>query len=101
MNDISSNTRLIAKLAREVAARQQFASYPDLKDALRRRLSQLHIRYQPPEFDDAGSLVTSNASLWRTPRPAHMPPKATAPALSRAESKRLYDDLRRQFRARF
>lgn len=101
MNDFQSKTRLIAKLVRDVATCQRFESYSDLKDALRRRLVQLHVRYQQQEFDDAVSLVTSNAVLWRTPRPARTPTQTAAPTLSRTDAKQLYDDLCRRYRAQF
>lgn len=99
MNDYTSNTRLIAKIARDVAAGQIFASYTDLKDALRRRLLQLKIRCQQHEFDDAVSLVTSNTGLWVTERQIAVLCLTKTPAIfTRPEAKRLYDDLWRRYR---
>src|SRR4051812_33472909 len=98
MNEYQSKTRLIATLARDVAAHEDFASYPDFKDALRRRLLALRIRYQPSEFDAAVSLVTSNARLWRTPVPVNAPPPPEARPLSKSEAQSVYDALWARYR---
>ena len=58
-----SRKLLIAKVVREVATSQRWADFPDMKDALRKRLAALRIPYQPSEFDDAISLVQSNIRL--------------------------------------
>jgi hypothetical protein len=64
----SSATRLIAKVIRDLGALDTFESYADLKDAVRRRLARLRIRYQPADLDDAIALVDSNTQLVR-PQP--------------------------------
>lgn len=67
MHDGNSTIRLIVKLLREVVTRQRFTEYSDVKDALRRKLSALRIRYQQREFDDAYPIVASNLPLVRLP----------------------------------
>ena len=64
MESAVSIQRLIAKVLREFVATERFASYADLKDALRRRLVRLRIRrYEQGDFDHAITVVASNTAL--------------------------------------
>src|SRR5829696_2548249 len=68
----TTGLRLLSKLLRDLVTVDRFSCYPDLKDAFRRRLLALRIRYQPHEFDDAHTLVGSNLRLIDS---AEQPPK--------------------------
>lgn len=48
---------------------RQFPEWADAKDALRRRLSALRIRYTAREFDDAYSVVGSNLPIVQPTAP--------------------------------
>lgn len=63
MADFDSKTRVIARLLRELLREQRFAEFADLKDALWRRLLKLKIRVTSAEFDQALTVVASNAKL--------------------------------------
>lgn len=67
MHDENSTVRIIVKLLRELVTRQRFTEYADLKDALRRKLSKLRIRYSAAEFDSAWPIVASNKPLVDVP----------------------------------
>lgn len=67
---MASTQRLIAKVLRDLVSTETFASYADLKDALRRRLARLRIRYPQADFDDAISVIASNVALVDAPPPS-------------------------------
>lgn len=77
MADFNSTKRLIAKLLRDLIRGNRFAEYADLRDALRRRLGRLRIRYRPADFDDAITTVQSNAALVDARGPSASTPQLT------------------------
>lgn len=98
----NSAQRLIAKVLRELGQTQRFTSCGDLRVALRERLNRLGIRYEPHEFDDAFSTVSSNARLVvsAVDRAAHRRVAAENPdarPLNRHEAQRVFADLRTRF----
>jgi hypothetical protein len=94
MNDHETTTRLIAKLAREVATGRSFECSGDLIAALRRRLTQLRVRYRQCDLDDAIALVTTNHPLWNAPPPARTMVEDEVHALSSVEASAILERLR-------
>lgn len=95
MNDHETTTRLIAKLAREVATGRSFECSGDLIAALRRRLTQLRVRYRQCDLDDAIALVTTNNPLWNAPLPARTIVDDEVHPLSNVEASAILERLRR------
>lgn len=100
MHDSPSTKRLIASVIRDVLAAEQFEAFADFRDALRRRLAKLKIRYIEADFDHAITVVASNTELAplslpvvRTSAEAPPPPDIT-PAQAAAILERLGVNIR-------
>lgn len=97
------NTRIrrapvLVAVVHEVLGREVFAGYADLAEALKCRAARLRIPYDSAAIGSAVSQVEhALGRLVVGPRPAQGVRSAPPPVvLSRAEAKRLYDDLMAQ-----
>lgn len=63
-----SQTRLLAKLVRDLVATENFETFADLTDALKWRCARLKIRPTDDAINGAYALVGSNRSLLVDPR---------------------------------
>src|SRR5262245_48831756 len=96
----TSPPRLLAKIVREVAAAERFASFADFVPAVRARLTRLRIPYTPAAFDDAINLVAASLRLVHGPeeRPQPQAPPEMAPP-SRQHAAAILAGLRRVLEA--
>lgn len=63
MTDYESNARLIVRVIRDVLRTEAFASIADLKVAVKHKLRDLKIPYEPADLDAAFTIVASNRPL--------------------------------------
>jgi len=63
MTNYESNARLIVRVIRDVLHHQKFASIADLKVAVKLKLRDLKIPYEPADLDAAFTIVASNRPL--------------------------------------
>lgn len=76
---IESHSRLLARIVRDLLARESFDTLADLTDALKGRLGRLRIRWTNENISDAYSLIASNRPLvGECPSPITRTPDALA-----------------------
>jgi len=71
--------RLIARLLRDVLARETFASDADVKEALKLRCARLHVPYDAAIIDRACDLVATNRPLSTPETPVRVVAPEPAP----------------------
>jgi hypothetical protein len=62
-HEITTQSRLLARLLRELLATEKFESLADLTEALKCRCAKLRIRWTPDDISHAYRLIESNTSL--------------------------------------
>jgi len=66
-HDHETKSRLLAKIVRNVLARESFDSLADLTDALKFECSRLKIPYTPQDISQAFAMIESNKALVSDP----------------------------------
>jgi len=94
---IETKSRLLAKLLREILAREAFESLADVTDALKARCGRLRVRYTPDDIASAFQLVGSNHDLVVPPTPISERPISTPDPLNPLEASRVYREIRERF----
>lgn len=95
----TTNTRLLAKVLREVLQADRFESLADLTDVLKTRAARLHLRVTTDEIGGAFHVVGSNVTLVSPRRPAvSFSERESAPPLSKAEAARIRAALIERFK---
>jgi hypothetical protein len=98
VHDSDSTPRLIARIVREVLRGEPYERYADLIDAVKTRLSQLHVPYRPHDVTTAIGWIDTNTELLKVEKPNLVPPDRLVPQpaiVSREIAARILADLRR------
>lgn len=97
--DHATQSRLLAKLVRELLRCERFESLADLTDAIKHRCARLRIAWQPDDISDAYRLIASNTDLVGPARAARVAPEPQSePALfSPREAAQLWADLQARY----
>jgi hypothetical protein len=66
-HEITTKSRLLARLVRDLLATEKFESLADLTEALKCRCARLKIRWTPDDIGDAYRLIESNTALPGAP----------------------------------
>lgn len=94
--------RLVAKLTRDVLAGETFETLADLRDAVKTRCSQLHLRIAPDDVARAFDLIGSNTELVTRASESsasHVERLDAARDMPRSEAATLYAELCARFRS--
>jgi len=91
--NITTKSRLLAKIVRSLLAEESFETLADLTDALKWRCVKLNIRFTNDELNYAYTLIESNHALT-TPQSQPVPEVVAEPRLtSRTEAVDLCNQL--------
>lgn len=98
--EIPNQTRLIAKILRELLASESFDDLSDLADALKTRCGRLKIKSTPDDISNAFRLIASNRDLLAGGHQAVPEFEAAPPRdLQPAEAKTIYAQIMAKYQA--
>lgn len=94
LHDSPNQTRLIAKVIRELLASQSYGTLADLTSAVKARCARLRLKVSPDTLNGAYVLIASNTALVTAEvvedeSPVSLPP----PDLKAAEEQQLYREI--------
>jgi hypothetical protein len=86
LHDSPNQTRLIAKVIREVMATGSYSTLSDLTAAVKTRCARLRLRATADTINGAYTLIASNTALVHEERPRLEPTAIDPPALKHREA---------------
>lgn len=89
LHDSQNQPRLLAKVLRELLARERFDTLADLTAALKDRCSRLRLHVDGDAINGAYTLISSNTELVSAPRQEAELPETEPRAISQSEAVRM------------